>query len=608
MTNNDDSSYADASTGTWPSPAEPLDVARRYIDAFRRFEGGRETLVHHRGEFYTWTGQHWTGLEDNELKAELYAVLGAAEYEGEKGARAWDPNRRKIGDVLDAAAAAAHLPAAVDTPAWITTDDGFAPRPPAGELVACDNGLLHVPTRVLHPHTPELFNLVSVPFAYDPDADAPTWHAFLRSLWPDDPDSIAALQEFVGYILSGRTDLQKIMLLVGPSRSGKGTIHRVVAALIGRRNTCGPTLASLATNFGLSPLLGKPLALVSDARIGRDERQIVERLLSISGEDMLTVDRKFKDPWSGKLPTRFFICSNELPRFGDASAAIVNRFIILTMTRSFLGNENPGLTDELLAELPGILNWALDGLARLTERGRFTEPESSAEARLQLDDLASPTSAFVRDRCELTPGQRVWSDELYRAWCAWSEEGGARPTTERVFGRDLAAAAPSVRRRRASPSQGRRYFYDGISLASTAHNGDFVGDSWGPIESPQVEQGPVTSPQSTSNGDQSTPPDDSPHTADLADLRKIAGQDASPHQSPTKSPLRAEHDGPVRARRPRGTPSCDVCGKPVPRGAGGRHPTCTPARCRVCGFPITAPTDAERDAGCHDGCTSDGAA
>ena len=146
-----------------------------------------------------------------------------------------------------------------------------------------------------------------------------------HGLWPDDPDSIAALQEFFGYVISGRTDLHKILLLVGPTRAGKGVIARILKSLVGRGNYAGPTLASLGTNFGLSPLIGKPLAIVSDARLGgANVHQVVERLLSISGEDMLTVDRKYREPWTGTLPTRFLVISNELPRFGDASGAIAN--------------------------------------------------------------------------------------------------------------------------------------------------------------------------------------------------------------------------------------------------------------------------------------------
>jgi putative DNA primase/helicase len=133
-----------------------------------------------------------------------------------------------------------------------------------------------------------------VPFAYDPAAPEPTkWLAFLQELWPDDPESIAVLQEFFGYVLSGRTDLHKILLTIGPTRSGKGTIARILERLLGKPNVAAPTLASLGTNFGLAPLLGKPPAVVSDARLaGPNVHQVVERLLSISGEDLLKIDRK----------------------------------------------------------------------------------------------------------------------------------------------------------------------------------------------------------------------------------------------------------------------------------------------------------------------------
>ena len=78
-----------------------------------------------------------------------------------------------------------------------------------------------------------------------------------------------------------------MFLFVGPKRAGKGTIGRVLTGLLGAHNVAAPTLAGLSTNFGLSPLIGKPLGLVSDARLsGRpDSNIVVERLLSVSGED-----------------------------------------------------------------------------------------------------------------------------------------------------------------------------------------------------------------------------------------------------------------------------------------------------------------------------------
>ena len=125
----------------------------------------------------------------------------------------------------------------------------------------------------------------------------------------------------------------------------------------------GPTMGSLGESFGLEPLIGKSLAIISDARIGQrtDKSVIVERLLTISGEDTLTVGRKFKQAWSGRLPTRVAILTNEMLSLADGSGALVGRFIVLLFQKSFYGRENVGLTNELIEELPGILNWAIDG-------------------------------------------------------------------------------------------------------------------------------------------------------------------------------------------------------------------------------------------------------
>jgi putative DNA primase/helicase len=268
---------------------------------------------------------------------------------------------------------------------------------------------------------------------------------FLGELWPADPQSPDALQEWFGYVVSGRLDLHKILLLVGPTRAGKGVTARILGALVGAENVAGPTLSSLNGDFGLAPLLGKTLAVVSDARLnGRSASVVVERLLSISGEDTLTVNRKYREQWTGKLPTRLMLCSNELPQLGDASMAIAGRFVPLLLTRSWLGKEDHRLEQALHEELSGILNWALAGLERLAEQGRFTRPRGADEAMVALQDLASPVAAFVRDRCVRDPDQEVPVDVLYTAWKTWAEDNGHVKSTKQVFGRDLRAAVPGL--------------------------------------------------------------------------------------------------------------------------------------------------------------------
>ena len=135
----------------------------------------------------------------------------------------------------------------------------------------------------------------------------------------------------------------------------------------------------------------------------------MERLLSISGEDTLTVNRKYRDQWNGKLPSRLHVISNELPKLGDASTAIVGRIVLLLLSRSWLNREDRTLEPALLRELPGILNWALDGLMRLTivNENAFTRLPSGDEAIIEMRDLASPVAAFVREKCEVGHGKEI---------------------------------------------------------------------------------------------------------------------------------------------------------------------------------------------------------
>ena len=288
---------------------------------------GELVLRHWRGGWWVWTTTHWIEIEERLVRKALYVFTEHAVFIDEKtkkilqrspfvdiapeDLKPWAPNRHRMADLGDVLAAISYLATHMRTPSWLQPDDCA----PNAELVSCKNGLLNIATRSLRPHTPTLFNTTSVPFDYEPGAPLPTrFLTFLNELWPDDQASKDALQEFFGYVISGRTDLHKILLMIGPTLPAREFSRSYLKDLVGDGNYCGPSLASLATQFGMWPLIGKPLAIVSDARLGgKNTHQVVERLLSISGEDMLTVDRKFLDPWTGTLPTRFLVISNELP-------------------------------------------------------------------------------------------------------------------------------------------------------------------------------------------------------------------------------------------------------------------------------------------------------
>ena len=438
--------------------ADPCDEAARFLAGDKR--DGLPTLLYWRGTFWRWRGGCWRELHSDDARGMLVRWLN----------RSFSAlNTGIVGNHLDQLKAQAGIPFATEPPAWM----GTAPWP-ADEMLAAQNGLIHLPSFVeardkyrVEP-TPRFFTTTALDFDFAEAAAQPVhWLAFLRQLWRDDEESIGALQEWFGYCLTPDTRQQKILMVIGPKRSGKGTLMRVKRAILGRENVAGPTLASFATNFGLWPLLGKSAAIINDARLsGRaDQAVVVERLLAISGEDAQTVDRKHLEPLTAKISARLAIVSNELPRLSDASGALTSRMILLRLTESFYGREDHELTDRLLTELPGILRWSIEGWRRLGERGRFLQPAASMDLLDDLGELSSPIAAFLKEVCIVDPGRRVAVEDIYREWQRWCEaKGRKKPGTEQTFGRDLAAAVPTLKKARPRDGDYRYRAYDGIGL------------------------------------------------------------------------------------------------------------------------------------------------
>lgn len=434
----------------------PADLAEAYRTA-RNLRA-----VFWRGDLYRYMGTHYAPVPDGDLKVDIIRFLQDGEHRKRAGIRL-------TADVVANLHALVPLPAEIEPPALV---DGTV-LPFRSNMIPMTNGIFNVDAFLegrdpIIAHGPEWFTTSVLPFAYDPDVGDPKeWSRFLDDLFDDDIESRDTLQEMFGYLITSETRFQKIFLIVGPKRSGKSTIAKVLTSLSGAKNVVAPTLASLERNFGLQSLIRKRVAIIGDARLGSraDQAVVAERLLSISGEDGITVDRKHLSDWTGRLSVRFVLLSNELPRIADTSGALASRFIIFTLTESFFGREDHGLADRLLKELSQIGLWALEGLRRLHQRGRFVQPSAAMEAVRVLEDLGSPISAFIRDRCDIAPGRMVDCGLLYEEWRLWCKESGRdHPGTAQTFGRDLRSAFPELKVQNLRAELGRNRMYSGIGL------------------------------------------------------------------------------------------------------------------------------------------------
>ena len=377
-----------------------------------------------------------------------------------------------VNNVVQALSSETLLSGEFSAPCWIG-----GPGPwPAEEVLPTRNGLLHLPSYLAGvkpyfiPPTPRFFCHHVAAFDFDESAPPPrNWLTFLDQLWPNDPESITALQEWCGYSLTTDVSQQKIGMLIGPPRSGKGTIINTITAMIGENNVCNPKMAALGESFGLQELIGKTAAIITDARItSRTEvDRVVESLLTISGADRQTIPRKYLTDWSGNISTKFTIVSNELPHLDDASGALPSRMLIFKLTESFLGREDVGLFDQRIRpELPGILLWAIVGWKQLRDRGRLIQPMSAQSLVRDMADLSSPIGAFLKDRCTVGPGKKVLTSVLFNEWRGWCESRGDRDCGNVAqLGRKLRAVIPSLDTREIRTEAGKPRHFIGLELA-----------------------------------------------------------------------------------------------------------------------------------------------
>lgn len=292
------------------------------------------------------------------------------------------------------------------------------------EAVNCLNGQVELAGDrwVLKPHHREDYRTTQIPVAFDPEATAPKFEAFLSQIFFADDDAMKkrqALLELIGYTLMSHARHEKFAILIGAGANGKSVLLSVLYALIGPENVAGVQPSNFDNRFQRAHLHQKLANIVTELRQG--EVIADAELKAITSGEPATVEHKHKDPFVMRPFATCWFGTNHMPHTRDFSEALFRRATIITFNRVFAPHEqNPRLKDELLAELPGILKLALDAYAEALLFG-FTQPPSSDAAKNDWRLEADQVAMFVDEVCERdsyaqTPAKRVF--EVYRAWAA----------------------------------------------------------------------------------------------------------------------------------------------------------------------------------------------
>lgn len=326
-----------------------------------------------------------------------------------------------------------------------TTSDMFDPNP---DLVCVQNGVLDLSTGELVDHDPKFLLTKRIATTYDPDAVAPRWLQYLEEVLPD-PDVREYIQVAAGMTLLGRMEEAAFFLLHGDTGCGKSQFLKVMGAVMGDYAATATAAAFRTTRGGgekatndLHALMGARFVSTSETSEGTIlDEELIKR---ITGGDPITTRAMYEDNVTWRPRFTMWMASNFPPRMNSDDNAIWRRVKPIHFPMQFVntGNEEKGLAERMIAaELPGILNWLLEGVQRYLKQG-LIQPEIISKAVTSYRAEADQVVVFLTEaRAEETLAfdEELWikATQLYNIYVEWSKSNNVPPLGQNRFGRRL---------------------------------------------------------------------------------------------------------------------------------------------------------------------------
>lgn len=296
---------------------------------------------------------------------------------------------------------------------------------PVYEVINFTNGLYYWQPDMLQPHDPTVMTTVQLAVDYDPHASCPEFDQFLTGIVP--ADTINTAWELIGYLMLSGNPLHKAVMLIGTGRNGKGTLLRVIVALLGKQNVASISLHTLVDNrFATANLFGKIANIAGD--IDGTYLESTATLKAITGDDLISAEHKGRDMFNFTAWAVPVFSANKIPPSADVTSGYLSRWLPIEFPTSFVGREDPELTARLTtkAELAGVAAKAVPALRRLMARGRFEDTESSRTAVRKFARHVDQVRAWLDDCTQ--PDSDHWEPrvDLYRFYKNWINREGGR--------------------------------------------------------------------------------------------------------------------------------------------------------------------------------------
>lgn len=305
------------------------------------------------------------------------------------------------------------------------------------KFIAVRNGILNLETRELQSFTPSMRFFSKQPISYIPNAQCPAVISFFNSLFRD-PNEISVVQELFGYVLYKIYFIEKAFMFLGSGRNGKGKTLMLIKRFVGAENCAEIPLEDMEKDqFALSELHKRMANICGD--LSTTALKHTGNFKKITGRDMIEAARKFQSRIRFENYAKMIFAANELPTTCDYSEAFFNRWVILDFPYTFLPQEeidqlpeqselvkvrDSNIIDKISSdmEMSGLLNWALDGLDRLRDKGTFSHSPSTEQVRQEWLRRSDSCTAFITECVEISDENYILKEQFKKRYAEYCKD------------------------------------------------------------------------------------------------------------------------------------------------------------------------------------------
>lgn len=281
-----------------------------------------------------------------------------------------------------------------------------------------------------------------IPQPYDPEAQAPTWRAFLERMLPD-PQKRRTVHQFTALGMLG-VPVQFLMFHYGKGSNGKSVYLETVMRLLGPSLGVGMPRESIVggserSSGGASPdiarLYGKRLVRITEIPPGEKlQEDLIKRL---TGGEAITVRALYKGFFEFLNFATPHMSGNGFPQIDGTDEGIWRRMLLVHWDQFIPEAERGEFEDVVtgfLREGPGILNWMIEGVLDFLTDGLVIAPSVRKDTGKYREDM-DPAGEFLHACVKRSPGQRVQANEMFQAYLSYCLANAKRPLSLTRFGR-----------------------------------------------------------------------------------------------------------------------------------------------------------------------------